>query len=172
MYVHFWQVPDTNVYGCSACANNSFLSFVPIYSVWPIPLILPKGILKVHRTVHLTTALLSPCCLDLHWCRGVCDGGTLSREGLPGFGSTSLQRPEILGSGQPGFQSDLNNMHMDKVALIYQCKLCAPSHGTSGNKLTRHENITTLQWTAKSYEIYENVCKPLLWVHIHTHLYS
>lgn len=89
-----------------------------------------KGILKVHHTVHLTTALLSPCCLDLHWCRGVCDGGTLSREGLPGFGSTSLQRPEILGSGQPGFQSDLNNMHnVHKVALIYQCKLCAPSHG-------------------------------------------
>lgn len=46
-------------------------------------------------------------CLYSHWCKGVYGGGTLSKEGLLGFGSTSLQTPEIPGSGLPGFQSDL-----------------------------------------------------------------
>lgn len=36
-------------------------------------------------------------------------GGKLSRGALPGFGSTSLQRPETPGSGLPGFQIDLNH---------------------------------------------------------------
>lgn len=60
----------------------------------------------------INAVCLSVCaalCLYSHWCTGVCGGGTLSREGLPGFGSTSWQRPEIPGSDLPGFQSDLNN---------------------------------------------------------------
>lgn len=43
-----------------------------------------------------------------HWCKGVCGDGTLSRGGLPAFGSASLQKPKILRSDLPGFQSDLD----------------------------------------------------------------
>lgn len=53
-----------------------------------------------------------------HWCRGVCGGGTLSKEGLPGFGSTFLRRPKIPGSGLPGFQSDLKN-HIGDFTLSF-----------------------------------------------------
>ena len=45
---------------------------------------------------------------------GDCGGGTLSREGLPGFGSASWQRPRTPESGLPGFRSDL----MDKIGHL------------------------------------------------------
>lgn len=101
------KVTPTKVQGCSACVEN-VLYF--ICSDLTSTSDASKGIV---------TVLLLPYCLDLRWCRGVCGDGTLSREGLPGFGSTSLQRPEIPGSDQPGFQSDLNNMHIDEFGLFH-----------------------------------------------------
>lgn len=57
----------------------------------------------------------------------VCGGGTLSRVGLPGFGSASLQRPEIPGSGLPGFQSDLNGDNED-FTISFSVKIFVRLH--------------------------------------------
>lgn len=76
---------------------------------WKTQAVLLKGTKSCPRHTHICVQRQLLIRLYSHLHKEAPGGDTRSREGPPGFGSASLQMPEIPGSDPLGCQSDLDN---------------------------------------------------------------